>query len=244
MIPVLPLDRVRPIHVLSAVASVAACIWVGVVSKLTQPRALAVTGVWALYQTICSISGDPTPGRLGDGNTPRHMLTATMLAALDTSNIGYNVAIGVAGAGAEIIVGSTDEKVFLVVGLIWSVYLAVVEGVINPWSSGGRILLIVGTGIRNRIIRAVPGSGFTDPNRPTRIVMTEYAMIFLSTTTILGAAIVDVRTTQSTYVFLGTASTFVAIVLGLAVDRAYNTSPAARAETIAMSLLTVEAHRA
>ena len=241
MVPVLPLDKVRPLHVLSAAAAVAACGWVGIFSKLTHPHALAVTGVWALYHGVCAATPLPTPGRNGDGNTPRHVLTAAMLAVLDPPNIGYNVAIGFAGAGAETIVGSKDEKVFLALQLIGSIYLAVVGAVANPWSAAGRIVLTLGTGVRNKIVRAIPGSGFTDPTRTTRLIMTEYAMMYLSTTTVLGAAILDVQATQSSYVFLGTASSFVAIVLGLAVDRAYNTSPATRAETIAMSLLTVEA---
>lgn len=243
VIPVLPLNHLRPIHVVSAVLSVATAVWIAIYSKLHHPSPLAVAGSWAMYQGLCALSSQPVPGRTGDGNTARHILTATALAVLDMSHIGVNMAVGIAGAASETIVGNYDEKTFLALALLGSVYLAVLNGETSPWSSAGRIILVLVTGFRNRIVRILPGSGFTDPTRPTRIIMFEYLLTFLSTITVLGTTILQVKSTSTTYIFLGTTAGFIAMVLSFAIDRAYNTSPATRAENIAMSLLSVSETR-
>jgi len=239
VLPVLPLDHLRPIHILSAVSSVATAVWIAIHSKLHHPSPLAVAGSWAMYQGLCALSSQAVPGRTGDGNTARHVLTAAALAVLDVSHVGVNMAVGIAGAASETIVGNYDEKTFLLLAFLGSVFLAVVNEATSPWGSSGRLILVLVTGIRNRIVRIIPGSGFTDPTRPTRIIMFEYLLTFLSTTTVLGASILQVKSTSTTYIFLGTVAGFIAMVLSFAIDRAYNTSPATRAENIAMSLLSV-----
>ena len=243
VIPVLPLNHLRPIHIVGALLSVGSAVWIAIQSKLNHPSALAVAGSWAMYQGLCALSSQPVPGRTGDGNTARHILTAAALAVLDVSHVGVNMAVGIAGAAAETIVGNYDEKTFLALGLLGSIYLAVINGENSLWSSVGRIIVVLATGLRSRIVRIIPGSGFTDPTRPTRIIMFEYLLTFLSTTTVLGATILQVKSTSPTYIFLGTTAGFIAMVLSFAIDRAYNTSPATRAENIAMSLLSVSETR-
>lgn len=239
MLPILNMDSTRAGHMAAAAAAAAVVVLIVAATGAKSVLPAAAVTVWALYCVGASAFASDPPI---NGNLLRQMATGAAFAlALGGGEIAVaiDVVAAVGNMASEVTVGSKVSLGFSGIAVAAGVWSAVRQGLPAVWLSTGRLLVAAGTALRNHKVKAIPGSGFTDPSRPIRTVANEYMLLLITTSAVGGGAAIIAVPQPWMWITMAVSTAFAVLITAFTVDKALTKNPTTRAEQIASSLLSV-----